>query len=286
MFGIHRNTRHKLRAIVVAILVISAVMSSSTITRADAVTTAMSSSTITGADAVTNWNAIAVQALATAAPPRPGPVSFLDLAIVQAAVHDAVQAIDGRFEPYHVEIPDASGSPEAAAAKAAHDVLINILPSQTASLDTTYHDYMAAHGLAENDPGVRAGELAAAGILALRANDGRVPNPLPPAFIGGTAPGVWRPTPSNPPTGPPPSFAPMATPWLGAVPPFTLKGGDQFRAKAPPPWLGASPGQRGPRGWRRMDLEPSHASLPGQPPSRGLVSRQTTFSGGRPRPQG
>ena len=67
-----------------------------------------------------------------AAPPRPGPVVFLDLAIVQAAVHDAVQAIDRRFEPYHVEIPGASGSPEAAAAKAAHDVLVNILPGQAA----------------------------------------------------------------------------------------------------------------------------------------------------------
>jgi hypothetical protein len=27
----------------------------------------------------------------------------------------------------------------------------------------------------------------------------------------------------------------MATPWLGAVPPFTLKSGDQFRAEAMPP---------------------------------------------------
>ena len=27
----------------------------------------------------------------------------------------------------------------------------------------------------------------------------------------------------------------MAMPWLGAVPAFTLKSGDQFRAKAPPP---------------------------------------------------
>ena len=200
---------------------------SSPSTRADAATS-------TGTDAATDWNAIAVQALATAAPPRPGPVAFLDLAIVQAAVHDAVQAIDRRFEPYHVHIPGASGSPEAAAAKAAHDVLVNILPGQAASLDTTYHDYLAAHYLAEDDPGVRAGEVAAAGILALRANDGRLPNPLPPPFIGGTDPGVWRPTPSFLP-GPPPSFAPMATPWLGAVPPFTLKSGDQFRAKAPPP---------------------------------------------------
>jgi hypothetical protein len=220
VFSIGWNTWHKLRAIAVAVLVTSTLMGWSTITRADA---------------VTDWNAIAVQALATAAPPRPGPVAFLDVAIVQAAVHDAVQAIEGRFEPYHVEIPGASGSPEAAAAKAAHDVLVNILPGQAASLDTTYHDYLAAHGLAENDPGVGAGELAAVGILTLRANDGRVPNPLPPPFIGGTDPGVWRPTLSNPPEGPPPSFAPMATPWLGAVPTFTLKGGDQFLAKAPPP---------------------------------------------------
>jgi hypothetical protein len=200
---------------------------SSPSTRADAATG-------TGTDAATDWNEIAVQALVAAGPARPGPVVFLDLAIVQAAVHDAVQAIDRRFEPYHVQIPGASGSPEAAAAKAAHDVLVNILPGQAASLDTTYHNYLAAHYLAEDDPGVRAGELAAAGILALRANDGRLPNPLPPPFIGGTDPGVWRPTPSFLP-GPPPSFAPMVTPWLGAVPPFTLKSGDQFRADAPPP---------------------------------------------------
>ena len=234
MFGLRLYIWHKLRAIAVAILVTSTVMGSATITRADAVTDVMSSSTnISSTDAVTDWNAIAVQALATAAPPRPGPVAFLDMAVVQVAVYDAVQAIDQRFEPYHVEIPGASGSPDAAAAKAAHDVLVNILPGQTASLDTIYHDYLTAHGLAENDPGVGVGALAAAGILALRANDGRVPNSPPSPFVGGTDPGDWRPTPSNPPEGPPPSLAPMATPWLGAVPPFTLKRGDQFRGEGP-----------------------------------------------------
>jgi hypothetical protein len=35
--------------------------------------------------------------------------------------------------------------------------------------------------------------------------------------------------------GPPPSLAPMASSWLGMVPPFTLKSGDQFRADPPPP---------------------------------------------------
>src|SRR5262249_9555681 len=82
-------------------------------------------------------------------------------------------------------------------------------------------------------PGVGLGHTAAAGILAVRANDGRVPNPVPPPFTGATAPGVWRPTTSYQPP-PPPSGAPMATPWLGAVPCFAIQSGDQFRAKPPP----------------------------------------------------
>jgi hypothetical protein len=185
------------------------------------------------ADAVLDWNEIAVNTIATASPPRPGPVSFLDMAVVQAAVYDAVQAIDGKFKPYHVQIPGASGSPEAAAAKAAHDVLVNIFPAHGGSLDTAYRDYMTKKSLAENDPGVAVGQTAAAGILARRANDGRVPNPLPPPFTGENAVGMWRPTTSYQ-SPPPPSGAPMATPWLGAVPCFTLQSGDQFRAKPPP----------------------------------------------------
>ena len=76
------------------------------------------------------------------------------------------------------------------------------------------------------------GQKAAAGIIALRANDGTFP-PNPPDFIGGTAPGVWRPTQSYLP-GPPPGLAPMAVPWLADVRPFTLTGPTRFRAEPPP----------------------------------------------------
>jgi len=62
---------------------------------------------IARADAVLDWNAIAADTISTASPPRPGPVGFLDMAVVQAAVYDAVQAIDGKFKPYHVQIPGA-----------------------------------------------------------------------------------------------------------------------------------------------------------------------------------
>jgi hypothetical protein len=234
MLGVGRNPWRTWRAFAVLIFVTSAVMSASTSARAAAVTDIISLSNGSDTDAATDWNAIAVNALVAANPARPTPVAFLDLAIVQAAVHDAVQAIDRRYEPYHVMLRrGASGNPEAAAARAAHDVLVSILPSQADALGTTYADYFARRGWNTNDPGVSIGAMAAAGILNLRANDNRVPNPPLPPFVGGTAPGQWRPTPSFLP-GPPPSFAPMASPGLGAVPPFTLKSGDQFRAAAPP----------------------------------------------------
>jgi hypothetical protein len=190
------------------------------------------------ADAVITWNAITAQAIATAAaansPPRPGPSSALDYAMVHAAVHDAVNAIEGQFEPYAIVIPGASGSPIAAAATAAHDMLVNRFPAQAAGfLDPTYLAYLAANGLTVNDPGVAVGRQAAAGLIALRANDGSFPNPPLPPFTGGTSPGEWRPTASYLP-GPPPSGAPMAAEWLAFMTPFTLTSPDQFRAQGPP----------------------------------------------------
>ena len=45
------------------------------------------------ANAVTVWNDIAAQAVGVG---RAGPPGLLDLVLVQTAVHDAVQAIEGR----------------------------------------------------------------------------------------------------------------------------------------------------------------------------------------------
>jgi hypothetical protein len=186
------------------------------------------------ADTVADWNSIAVQAVLGAGAARPGASGLLDLATVHAAVFDAVEAIDGRFKPYHVNIPGASGSPAAAAATAAHDVLVNRFPAQTASLDATYNLYFLTHGLSLSDPGVAVGHQAAAGIIVLRANDGSFPVVPPPPFVGDNNPGDWRPTMSYLP-GPPPSFAPMLIPWLATMTPFTLTSPSQFRAEPPPP---------------------------------------------------
>ncbi len=45
----------------------------------------------TAADVVTDWNEIAANAVAVG---RPGPIGQPDLALVQAAVHDAIQAYE------------------------------------------------------------------------------------------------------------------------------------------------------------------------------------------------
>jgi hypothetical protein len=188
-------------------------------------------SSVVRADAVTDWNAITVQTIVNAGPSHSSAVSFLDSAAVQVAVYDAVVAIDGRFKPYHVQIPGASGSPAAAVAAAAHDVLVNRFPLQKMALDMVYTDYLKTHNLVGN-PGIAVGQQAAAGIIALRANDGSFP--VQPPFMGGTDPGVWRPTPEyqNP---PPPPFAPALAPWLATVTPFTLTSPSQFRPVGPPP---------------------------------------------------
>ena len=182
------------------------------------------------ADAVVNWNQIAIDTIKAGG--HPLQVQAVEFAIVHAAVHDAVQALDGRYAPYHAVIPGATGSPVAAIAKAAHDVLLGLFPAQAAALATKYSDYLATQGLLETDPGGEVGQQAAAEILALRANDGRFPL-NPPPFLGGSDSGVWRPTPSYLP-GPPVSFASGLVPWMADVTPFALKSPSQFRAGPPP----------------------------------------------------
>jgi len=92
--------------------------------------TFLAMSSVVRADAVTDWNAIAVQTIVNAGPTHGSAIGFLDNATVQVAVYDAVEAITGRFRPYHVHIPGASsGSPAAAVAKAAHDVSRQAFPS-------------------------------------------------------------------------------------------------------------------------------------------------------------
>ena len=83
------------------------------------------------ADEVTDWNVVMFQA-AHVAGTNPL-VTTRVAAIVQASVFDAVNGIERRYTPIHVE-PNAppGASVAAAAVAAAHEALVGLFPSQQA----------------------------------------------------------------------------------------------------------------------------------------------------------
>src|SRR5258708_29486254 len=87
------------------------------------------------ADVVTDWNADAVTAVQALGPSTP--IQSRALAIVHLAMFDALAAIDRRYGSYATSLPAQSeASPETAAATAAYEVLVRMIPLQKAFLDT------------------------------------------------------------------------------------------------------------------------------------------------------
>ena len=89
------------------------------------------------ADVISDWNAIAQANTLPLRPTAHG--QSRGIAMVQGAVYDAVNAIDRLYQPYLLD-PDEVGaqpwvSQDAAAATAAHHVLVAINPGAQAALD-------------------------------------------------------------------------------------------------------------------------------------------------------
>src|SRR5229473_378474 len=85
------------------------------------------------ADVVTDWNLTTLQAASAARlnPQRQQRVA----AMTHAAIHDAVNSIAPRYQPYAVQVaPSGEASMEAAAVQAAYGVLIRLLPAQAGTL--------------------------------------------------------------------------------------------------------------------------------------------------------
>ena len=149
-------------------------------------------------------------------------------AIMHAAIYDAVNAIDGRHNPYLVTLSGVSrnASQDASAAAAAHEVLVALYPAFKTSLDAQFQQSLAqiADGQNKTD-GIAIGVTVADRILTLRSNDGSSAPPIP--YVFGGAPGDYQSTPPNFPA------QPQFTNW-SHVTPFGLKSASQFRPGPPP----------------------------------------------------
>jgi hypothetical protein len=171
------------------------------------------------------------------------------LAMVQGAVHDALNAITRRYAAYYFEGPgEAGASPEMAAAAAAHTVLVGVIPSfgtpaqKIAALALVEDAYVASlrgggDGAARTH-GVAVGRAAGAAMLVLRKDDGATKDA---PYTPGTGPGRWRPHPNPDPPDPPiankelaPGYASAILPGWGNVTPFTLLSASQFWLAGPP----------------------------------------------------
>src|SRR5439155_7924270 len=174
------------------------------------------------ANVVLEWNQLALHAVGQARVSPP--VASRALAITQAAVYDAVVAIDRSFEPYHASVQASRGaSPEAAAAQAAHDALSALFPAQAATFDAALAADLAGIPPGRARQGTDVGHEAARQILDWRSTDGStavVP------YTPGTDPGDWQPT--------PPANLPALAPQWPYVTPFAMTGGSQFRPPPPP----------------------------------------------------
>jgi hypothetical protein len=142
------------------------------------------------------------------------------MAMVHAAMFDAVNSIEPRYRPYLVQLPaDSATSKEAAAAAAAAAVLGTIDGKTAGEMKTALATYLASipDGAAKSD-GVRLGEAVAAKVIEARADDGC---DAPDAYRPRTSPGVYVPTAIT-----------INSMWPD-MKPFALAKASQFRPKPP-----------------------------------------------------
>src|SRR6188474_2747205 len=183
---------------------------------------------------VLTWNENAVNVIsqpATNTPPGLGqgpPTAALHVAMVQGAIYDAVNAIDRGHKAYLPGLSAPSGASQAAAAaQAAHDVLIGITPAANTAVRGRIDDMLAASLGLITDPtakaaGITIGMQAAAAMLLARSNDGRTD--VEP-FVPSNDVGKWR------------LVAPLNANVQGqfaTVKPLTLKSSGQFKTEGMP----------------------------------------------------
>ena len=171
-------------------------------------------------EVVIEWNEILQRNI----PASAGLFSFRYYAMMHIAMFDAVNSIEGGYERYHVRVPaHPTASAEAAAAQAAHDVLVALIGPNPA-FETALNDRLARLQSWHATAGARVGAKVAQAVIDWRTGDGtEQPNRpyLPPPL-----PGLWQPT--------LPTLAPAAGVQFGDVEPFALLTSTQYFPDPPP----------------------------------------------------
>jgi hypothetical protein len=157
-------------------------------------------------------------------------------AMMHIAIHDALNAIDRKYQPYAFDKANPGASPDAAVAAAAHDVLVPLITglpdlvkqpcieAGVASVEAAYTEALAAiPDSPAKTQGITLGQQSAAAILVKRAKDhaeGQFVNKVCPDVKAGK----YQCT---------PGFPFVAFEIWGDVTPFVLQDNTQFRPGPP-----------------------------------------------------
>jgi hypothetical protein len=145
------------------------------------------------------------------------------LAMMHLAMHDAANAARPRYAAHVLPGRIRGADPAAAAAAAAHAVLLAFHPGQRAMFDLELTRSLAEAGRGQAvERGRALGAEAAQAVIASRIGDGA---DRTEAYTPGTRPGAWRFT---------PGFDLIFAPHWRSLRPFALRSASQFRVGAPP----------------------------------------------------
>jgi hypothetical protein len=146
-------------------------------------------------------------------------------AMLNVAVHSAVNATVGSPDRSYVgNVSNRGGDTRAAAAVAAHDVLLELHRENSMAIDSALAASLAyIPDSAAKTRGIETGRAYAAATIALRANDGF--NDPPPPYVPTGEPGNYVPT--SPPN-------PAINGQFATATPFVMTSPSQFRVGPPP----------------------------------------------------
>lgn len=187
------------------------------------------SAVVARADVVTDWNAVLRLGMQeegnSAGNANPG-WSTRAMAMMNGAIYDCFQAIERTHQPFAADLrAPATASKAAAAAQAAHDLLVALYASQADLFDAQLA--ASLEGIPDGpdrEAGIALGAAAALHYLEWRADDG-ADSSVP--YEASDLPGRWRPDPLHPDQE---AWGPA---WR-SVRPFTLESPAQFAPPSPP----------------------------------------------------
>ena len=176
-------------------------------------------------ETIIEWNQALITTLSTPGASDPNIFFTRPIAMLNVAIFDAVNSFSRVYTPYFMAVDVAAdASPDAAAAQAAHDVLVSMIPGQRSVYDTLLASQLSRIAAGPAQRGAAAGAAVASAIVQLRANDGWNRPPVP--YTLPSLPGYWQPV---PPQNTAATFAHYQD-----VAPFVIGSRTQFTPAAPP----------------------------------------------------